>query len=383
MIQTKEETSFRQCAVSVMDTIADPDIRFDEKGICNYYYEYLEAEKKYCLTGEEGWAKLVQIAGNIKKAGAGKKYDCIIGLSGGADSTYLALLAKKLDLKPLLVHFDYGWNSELAVQNIEQATKLLGFDLFTYVMDWPEFRELQRSYFKASVLDLDVPADHMIFGALYKTANQFGVRYLLSGNNVWTEHTLPKSWNYNKFDLVNLKDIHATYSSSPLTHLPALGVWHHAYYSLVKGVTSVQLLNFVDYKKETIKKEIAETLHWRDYGGKHHESIFTRFYQGYILPKKFSIDKRKPHLSNLIFAKQLTKAQALVELAEPPYPEELQHRDKEYVAKKLGFSASEFEQVLTQPNRSHLDFKTDKAQRQLYFKIMRTIKPVTRLIKKK
>jgi N-acetyl sugar amidotransferase len=382
MVLTKEDEKYRQCTVSVMDNIADPDITFDEKGICNYYYEYLAAEAKYCLRGEEGKLKLTEIAEQLKAAGNKKRYNCIIGLSGGADSTYLALLAKRLGLRPLLVHFDYGWNSELAVQNIENATKILGFDLYTYVMDWPEFKELQRSYFKASVLDLDVPADHMIFGALFKTAVKFDVKYLLSGNNVWTEYTLPKKWNYNKFDLINLKDIHYTFSKVPLAKLPALGVWHYAYYQLIRKIESVQLLNFIEYDKEQIKSEIARELNWRDYGGKHHESIFTRFYQGYILPTKFQIDKRKAHLSNLIFAGQLTKKDALKELENSPYDENLQLQDKEYVAKKLGFLNCEFDQLLKLPNRRHDEFKTDTSSRAFYFKVMRTIKPITGLIKR-
>lgn len=377
----ENSNEYRQCSMSVMDTIADPDIRFDQNGVCNYYHEYVAAEAQYCLKGDVGQEKLKQIAQQIKRSASGKKYDCILGLSGGADSTYLALLAKRLQLNPLLVHFDYGWNSELAVQNIEQATKQLGFDLYTFVMDWPEFKELQRSFFKSSVLDLDVPADHMIFGALFKTANKFGVKYLLSGNNVWTEHTLPTSWNYNKFDLVNLRHIHRTFSKQPLNHLPALGVWQHAYYHLVKGVTSVQLLNYVDYNKDIIKREISKALNWRDYGGKHHESVFTRFYQGYILPNKFQIDKRKAHLSNLIFAGQLTKQEALKELALPPYPLEMQKQDKMYIAKKLGFTLQEFENLLALPNVDHRVFKTDAAQRKTYFRMMRLLKPITRIIK--
>ncbi|HEX6182194.1 MAG TPA: 7-cyano-7-deazaguanine synthase, partial [Chitinophagaceae bacterium] len=221
---------YQQCSVSVMDTIGDPDISFDSNGICNYFHEYKAAEKAYVLHGKEGQKMLESVAGTIRAKGKGKTYDCILGLSGGADSTYLALLAKEIGLKPLIVHFDYGWNSELAVQNIENATKILGFDLYTYVMDWEEFRDLQRSYFKASVIDLDVPADHMIFGALFKTAQKFGIKYVLSGNNVVTEHTLPKTWNYNKFDLVNLRNIHRTYGTLPLKNLPALGLWHYAYY---------------------------------------------------------------------------------------------------------------------------------------------------------
>lgn len=373
---------YQQCSISVMDTIADPDISFDEKGISNYYYEYLEAEKAQGFKGAIAEQKLLSTINNIKAAGKNNKYDCVLGLSGGADSTYLALLAKQHGLRPLLVHFDYSWNSELAVQNIENAVKTLGLDLYTYVMDWAEFRELQRSYFKASVLDLDVPADHMIFGALFKTANKFNIKYLLSGNNVWTEHTLPKSWNYNKFDLVNLKNIHKTFSNSPLKKLPSLGLWHYAYYQLIKNIQSVQLLNYVPYNKEQVKVAIIKELNWRDYGGKHHESVFTRFYQGFILPNKFNIDKRKAHLSNLIFAGQLSKSEALEELKNPPYDLQLQKNDNEYVAKKLGFSEKEFEAVLTQPNRQHEEFGTDEEQRKMYFRIMRMIKPVTSLIKK-
>jgi N-acetyl sugar amidotransferase len=372
---------YQQCTVSVMDTIADPNISFDNKGISNYYYEYLAAEKASVFTGDAGKAKLKQVVDQIKLKGKGKSYDCVIGLSGGADSTYLAYLAKEVGLRPLIVHFDYGWNSELAVQNIENATKKLGFDLYTYVMDWEEFKDLQRSYFKASVIDLDVPADHMIFGALFRTAKKFNVNFVLSGNNTVTETTLPKTWNYNKFDLVNLKNIHKRFGTLPLKKLPALGLWQYAYYQLIKNIQSVQLLNFIPYNKSEIKRIIAEELGWRDYGGKHHESVFTRFYQGYILPVKFNVDKRKAHLSNLVFSGQITREEAVEELAHPTYPLDMQKSDKEYVAKKLGFSDEEFDKVLRLPNRPHQDFGTDRSQREFYFKVMRSIKPVSSIVK--
>jgi N-acetyl sugar amidotransferase len=332
--------------------------------------------------GAEGERRLREISEKIRLTGKGKPYDCILGLSGGADSTYLALLATQMGLRPLLVHFDYGWNSEIAVNNIEQAVKALKLDLYTYVMDWPEFKDILRAYFKASVLDLDVPADHMIFGALYQMANKYGIKYLLSGNNVQTEFTLPPSWNYNKFDIINLRDIHSKFGTVKLRHFPSLGLWHHAYYSLIKNINSVQLLNNLDYNKEKVRKTISEQLGWRDYGGKHHESVFTRFYQGYILPVKFNIDKRKAHLSNLIFSGQMSRDAALTELSKPTYDVKLQHEDMEYVAKKLGFSNNEFEEVLSLANKSHSDYRTDHAQRELYFNLMKSIRPVTRLIKK-
>lgn len=373
---------YQQCAISVMDSIADPDITFDDKGICNYYYEYLDAENKQCLTGKDGRKRQEEVATKIKSKPGKKGYNCILGLSGGADSTYLAYLAKDLGLNPLLVHFDYGWNSEIAVKNVENAVKASGFDLYTVVMDWPEFKSLQRSYFKASVLDLDVPADHMIFGALYKTALKFNIKYVLSGNNVWTEHTLPKSWNYNKFDLVNLKNIHEKFENGTLKHLPSLGLWQTAYYQLIHSIEKASFIDLQEFKREEILKLIESEMGWINYGGKHQESVFTRFYQGYILPNKFNIDKRKAHLSNMIFSKQLSKNTALEILSEPPYDVKKQKDDFEFVAKKLGFSFTEFEAILNLPNVPHEAYGTDKKDRELYFKIMKTIKPMTSILKK-
>ena len=364
-----------------MDTIADPNISFDEKGICNYYHEYYIAEKEQGIKGEPGRKKQLQWANKIKSRPGKNGYDCILGLSGGADSTYLVHLAKDLGLNPLLVHFDYGWNSEIATKNVEQAVKHSGYDLYTVVMDWEEFRSLQRSYFKASVLDLDVPADHMIFGALFETAKKFKIKYVLSGNNVWTEHTLPKAWNYNKFDLVNLRNIHKQFENTPLKHLPALGLWQYAYYQLVLNVERVNFLDWQEYNKEDILKIIEKELGWKNYGGKHQESVFTRFYQGYILPNKFKIDKRKAHLSNLIYSGQLTKEEALAELESPPYDQKLMNQDYEFVAKKLGFSLDEFNKVLTQPNVPHKFYGTDSAMRASYFRIMKLSKPLTKLAK--
>ena len=373
---------YQQCSISVMDTIADPDISFDDKGISNYYYEYLEAEKREGLIGKEGEKTQFEWAEKIKLKPGKKGYNCILGLSGGADSTYLAYLAKKLGLNPLLVHFDYGWNSEIASINVQNAVKASGFDLYTVVMDWPEFKSLQRSYFKASVLDLDVPADHMIFGALYKTAKKFKIKYVLSGNNVWTEHTLPKSWNYNKFDLVNLKNIHMTFENGTLNHLPALGLWQYAKYQLYHKIERVNFLNWQEFVREDILKVIEQEMDWKNYGGKHQESVFTRFYQGYILPKKFNIDKRKAHLSNLIFSDQMSKEEALLELSKPTYDERLQQQDFDFVAKKLGFSNEEFHEVLNQENVKHEFYGTDQKDRENYFKWMRRIKPITSIIKK-
>lgn len=374
--------NFRRCTLSVMDNVADPDITFDEQGVCNYYHDYKHAEASLTLRGESGLNRQRLIADRIKKSPGKQGYNCILGLSGGADSTYLAYLAKELGLNPLLVHFDYGWNTEIATRNVHNAVKSTGFDLYTVVMNWDEFRSLQRSYFKASVLDLDVPADHMIFGALFKTAAKFRIKYVLSGNNVWTEHTLPPSWNYNKFDLVNIQNIHRRFENTSLKHLPKLGLWQYAWYQLVRNIERVDFLNWQEYHREAIIEKIEKDMGWTNYGDKHQESVFTRFYQGVILPKKFSIDKRKAHLSNLIFSGQMTRSEALHILEKPTYDENLQKQDFRFVAKKLGFTEEELEALLNLPNVPHEFYGTDQKQRASYFRIMKALKPLTLVAKK-
>ncbi|HAN39760.1 MAG TPA: N-acetyl sugar amidotransferase [Chitinophagaceae bacterium] len=375
------ERPYQQCSISVMDTIADPDITFDAKGISNYYYQYQELAKGV-IHGEAGQEKLQGMVAQIKAASKGNKYDCLLGLSGGADSTYMAYLAKNLGLNPLVVHFDYGWNLETAVQNIERVVKKLDFDLYTYVMNWEEFRDLLRSYIKASVLDLDVPADHLIFAALAKVAKQHNIKYLLKGYNIVTEAILPPSWNYNrKFDLRNLKAIHKQFGEKPLNTIPKLGMWQRLYYTHINGLKDVAPLNYVDYNKKQVKEFLSKELGWVDYGGKHCENIFTRFYQGYILPRKFNIDKRKAHLSTLIFSSQITKEEALSEISNPPYDLDIIEMDKEYIAKKLGFTATEFEQMLSQPNRDHKEFGDEVMMEQRVVRILKTFKPIKRLIR--
>lgn len=370
----------RVCTKTVMDG-SDSDIRFDEDGVCNYWHEYRALEATLPSAADRE-VKLRATVAAIKRGGRGKDYDCVLGLSGGVDSSYVAYLAKQLGLRPLVVHFDNGWNNELAVHNIQNVVAKLGFDLHTFVMDWSEFRDLQRAYFKASVLDLEVPTDHMIFGALFLTAASRGIRYILSGHNIETEWLLPKAWYYSKFDLTNMIGIHQAFGERPLRKLPKLGVWHYAWYQLVRGIRDVKLLELSPFNKAEAKELLKREFNWKDYGGKHHESIFTRFYQGYILPRKFGIDKRKAHLSNLILSGQLTREEALQELQAPPYDETLQQQDKIYVAKKLGFSDDEFEELLTRPNRPHSDFGSDRRQREAYFAITRALSPVSLFAKK-
>jgi N-acetyl sugar amidotransferase len=366
------EKKYQQCSISVMDTIADPNITFDEKGICNYYYEYKKAAANL-HHGKEGWEMLEKIAAEIKEHGKDEPYDCIVGLSGGVDSTYVAYLAKKLGLRPLAIHFDNGWNSELAVMNIENIVTKLGFDLYTYVINWNEFKDLQIAYLKASVVDIEAITDHAIFTALYRIAGEKKIKYILSGTNIQTENTLPKSWIHSKGDDANIKSIHKKYGSLPLKTFPLSDAKVKKNYRQMM-VNSISVINYVDYNKQQIKELIQKELGWRDYGGKHYESIWTRFYQGYILPNKFKIDKRKAHLSDLIFGGQITKAEAIEELKKPMYDAQQLKVDYDFVLKKLGFSEEEFDAIMKMPQRSHYEFDYEKPIDERY--------PITKPFKK-
>jgi N-acetyl sugar amidotransferase len=355
MITDSQDINYKQCSISVMDNIADPDIVFDEKGICNYYYDYLNAEKRLVVKGDEGKKRFKQIIEQIKTDGKNNKYDCILGVSGGVDSTYLAYLAKKERLRVLCVHFDNGWNSELAVNNIQHIIEKCGFDLYTYVIDWNEFKDIQLAYFKANVIDIEAVTDIAIFSALDIICKEQKIKNIIDGRNVVTEHTLPPSWVCKNPS--NLKDIHSKYGSGPLKTYPLMSPIRRRIVAKTKPFTSWPLLNYVPYNKSKVKQVIIGELGWRDYGGKHYESVFTRFYQGFILPQKFKVDKRKAHLSNLIFSGQMTKDEAINELKQPIYPKELFEVDYEFVLKKLGFTKKQFDEYIQTPPVPHSAYK--------------------------
>ena len=280
----------------------------------------------------------------------------------------------------MVVHFDNGWNSEIAVQNINSIIDYLDADLHTLVVDWEEFRDLQLAYLKAGVIDIELLTDHAIIGTLYKLAAKHSIKYVISGSNVETEELLPKAWVYNKADSVNIKDIHAKYGTLQLKSYPFFSILLKNYYLLFKQLSFISPLDWAPYRKDKIKKIIQEEIGWKDYGGKHHESIFTKFYQNYILPKKFKVDKRKAHLSNLICSGQITKEQALEELAKPLYnPNELLH-DKEYVVKKLGLTLEEFDSLMKKVPKSHEDFQIEGGI-ELHYPLLKPIKWVYRLFK--
>ena len=354
MVLSTQDPNYQQCTLSVMDNIADPDITFDEKGICNYYYEYLKAENEQVKKGAEGEAAFNKIIAQIKEDGKGKEYDCILGVSGGVDSTYLAHIAAQQGLRVLCVHFDNGWNSELAVMNIENIVSKCGFQLYTYVIDWNEFKDIQRSYFKANVIDIEAVTDIAIFSALDVLCKQFKIKHIIDGRNVVTEVTLPLSWICKNPS--NLRDIQKQFGTVPLKSYPLMSPIRRRIVAKQKPFQSWPILNYIPYDKKEAKKTIIEKLSWRDYGGKHYESVFTRFYQGYILPQKFKVDKRKAHLSNIIFSGQITKQEALEELKQPIYPAELFATDYEFAIKKLGFTNDEFQAYLQTPPVPHSNY---------------------------
>lgn len=362
------QPGYQICAKTIMDT-SDRQISFDADGVSNHYREYFEQDRYYVFRGEEGTERLQEMARRISHQRGGRKYDCILGLSGGVDSTYLCLLAKQLGLRPLVVHFDNGWNSELAVSNIENTVRRLGFDLYTYVCDWMEFRELQRSYFAASVVDIEVLTDHAFMATLYQQALKHRIKYVLGGMNCVTEAILPSDWIYNKNDLANIKGIQNRFGSTRFSRLrsfPSMGPDRRLYIQRALGIEVLSPLNWVDYRYDRVKEQIKSELGWRDYGGKHYESVFTRFYQGYILPKKFKFDKRRAHYSTLICSGQMTREDAVSRMDEPGYREEQCKQDLPFVLKKLGYSRDEFEQYIQSPRVEHSVYGVERGLHDRY-----------------
>jgi len=364
-----------------MDNIADPDIYFDKDGVCNYYHEYKEAEKKQLFTGEQGKQKLNSLVAQIKNAGKGKPYDCLIGVSGGIDSSYVAWQVKQLGLRPLAVHLDNGWNAALAVKNIENIITRLNIDLYTLVVNWEEFKDIQLAYLRASVVDIEVVSDHAIFSTMYKLAKEKKIGYIISGTNLVTEHIMPPSWLYRKMDFANLKDIHNRYGTMKLKTYPTFNFRKQVYYSAILKLRPVSLLNYLHYNKEEAKETLKKELDWIDYGGKHYESVFTKFFQSYILPVKFHIDKRKPHLSTLICSGQLSRQEALAALEKPLWASAEIETDKEYVIKKLGLTKQAFEEIMNLPVQQHTAFKTDKHLHNQYMRLLVRTSKIRKMFK--
>ncbi len=340
-----------------MNDEVDTEITFDMNGICKHCQRYDRLVSSRVLGGDEGKKKLERLVLKIKSAGHKKDYDCIIGVSGGVDSTYVAYLVKSLGLRPLAIHFDNGWNSELAVKNIESVLKKLDIDLYTYVINWAEFKDLQLSFLKASTPDGEVPTDHAIFALLWREASQRGIKHIISGMNFKSESISVPNWAYGHSDWRYVKDIHRKFGQMTLKTYPHFSLFYLVYVNLIKRIRTVSILNYIDYDKEEAKKLLTKELGWRSYGGKHHESIYTRFYQGVFLPQKFAIDKRYGHCSDLINAGQMSREEALLNVKKPTYDAQIQANDREYVIKKLGLSESAFQDILDAPLKNFKDYK--------------------------
>jgi N-acetyl sugar amidotransferase len=359
---------YQICTRCVMDT-TDPDIVFSDDGACNHCEHYDRVAPRYALPPGSPLDRLQAKAERIRSARKGD-YDSILGISGGIDSSYVAHLAGTLGLRPLVVHFDNGWNSEVAIANIEKIVSALGFDLYTYVINWPEFRDIQRAFLKASVIDIEMVSDHAIFASMYRLARKHQIKYVLSGTNFSTEHTMPGSWYWRKQDLINLKSIHKKFGTLPIKTFPVMPTWRfQASRKLGFGQTYVEFLNDIPYRRRDAIKTLEHTYDWRYYGGKHYESTFTKFYQAYILPAKYGIDKRRAHFTDLIHNAEMTREEAITALELPSYDVNQLMIDREYVIKKLGFSEDEFSTIMENAPIPHSNYASDQWQYDIMMKV--------------
>ena len=346
------------CKRCVMDS-SDKAISFNSDGICDHCLTFDREIMPVWMGGVGRDEELEVIIDSIRKNGKGKDFDCILGMSGGIDSSYLLYLAKeKLGLRPLVFHVDAGWNSQTAVNNIERLVDGLNLDLFTEVIDWKDMQSLQRSFFKSGVPHIDVPQDNAFFSTMYKFASENNVKDIITGGNYSSECVRnPKEWMYYQSDSIQLRDIHKKHGEPPLQNYPLTNIlWHKIYLPYFKGVKLHRLLDFMPYDKEEATKFLVENYGYQRYPQKHFESRFTRFYESYWLPTKFGYDTRKVQFSSLILTDQMTREEALKELSKPAYDPETVHHELEYVASKLDWSVEQLKSCLNAPNKTYKDF---------------------------
>ena len=353
-----QSPSCRECVKCLLNCDDVPSLQFNSQGICDICKKFEKRWSNYVAQKNVHTQQLNDKIEKIKFNGRGKKYDCIIGVSGGVDSTFLAWKICALGLRPLAVHFDNGWNSELAVHNIEKLISTLGLDLHTHVVKWEEFRDLQRAYIKSSVVDIEVPTDHGIYGTLYQAAIENNIQFILGGNNIATEGFMPPGWYYRKWDHVNLLDIHRQFGTCKLQTYPLFGR-RQKKRVYKKPIEIVEILDLIPYSRNEAVNVITSQLGWCDYGIKHGESIFTKFYQEYLLPKKFGVEKKKAHLSTLIHTGEISREEAIEQYHSSAVPEHEQQAIRSYVLKKLGFSEDEFQTIMNAEPIAHETFEQE------------------------
>lgn len=351
---------YQICTRCVMDT-TDPLIQFNSAGQCNHCTHFIDVRSKYQYNAEKSERELQALIAKIKQAGRGKKYDVILGLSGGIDSSYAAYVAKNLGLRILAVHMDNGWNAEEAVLNIKNIAKKLDIDYETEVLNWNEFKDIQLAFLKAGVPEAETPTDMAIPAVFHKMATKYGVKYIISGGNMATEGILPKHWHYNAKDMTYFKAIISKFGTQKVRKFPTFGFQKEMYYKIARGIKIIYLLNYIPYDKEQAMDLLKDKLDWQYYGGKHYESKYTGFIQSYYLFKKFGIDYRRATLSTQICNGVITRDEAVAQLERKPYDSEKILRDKQYIAKKLGISVEVLDQIIDGPAHWYTDYQNSEA----------------------
>ncbi len=370
---TAGASSHRVCSNCVMDT-TDTVIIFDENGVCDHCRDFEQSIKPNWHTDERGRARLLALIEEVRKAGKGHDFDCILGLSGGLDSSYmLHLLVKEFDLRPLVFHVDGGWNSDLAVNNIQMLVEKLGLDLYTEVIDWEDMRDFQLAFFKSGVSQIDVPQDHAFVATLYKFANKYNVKYIMNGGNISTECVRnPIEWLYYGTDMRLINDIRSQFCTRPLKNYPFSSVLSHKFYlRYLRRIKVVRPLDYMPYTKNLAIETLHDEYGWRAYPQKHFESRFTKFFEGYWLPTRFGYDTRKVQFSSLILTGQLTREEALERLKVPAYDPETIDDEFAYIAKKLGISVDELRRYHEMPLKSYKDYRNQEAMFNLGAEVLR------------
>lgn len=364
--------NYQRCTVCVMDT-TDPDIVFDEYGVCNHCKNQRKLMSTRGYRGEASDRELKVLVSRIKNESKNKEFDVVLGISGGVDSAYALYLSVKLGLRVLAVHVDAGWNSEIAVNNIHKLCSGLNVDLHTIVIDWPTIRNLQRSFMFSGIENQDIPQDHAFLAGVYNFVFRKKIKYMINGSNYNTEGILPKSWGYDATDWRFIKDVHRKHGDgSSLREFPKLNLIKFIYYNY--AIKRVNLLNFVDYRKSDALEILNREFGWNYYGGKHFESRFTRFFQSEYLVKRFGYDKRLAHLSSLIVNNEITRSEALDNLNMPPYSTNQIIEDKEYILKKIGLDKNEYIEIMNSHKRSLSEFKNNLKLMNKLFQIRKIIK---------